>query len=781
MKRSVLLSTISLSTALISASARAADPPATAGYPEPVVQWGVQKDETCEDIAKAVYGSAKHAGLVLRYNRVDCTRGKKLTQGATLVLPASVTSLPTARLRSLNPDVKSRPSGGSWGPAAAGQPLSTNAGVNTLDSGRADIEFIDRTRVFLASNTLVIIYGTASQSSVSKTPPPSVEVQSGEVMAGLAALRGQTVEVSVKGGGRVSAESRETLVQRKGERTTVGVYDGKATVSSGGKSVNVPLNYGTRFTGSGAPSAPRPLPPAPAWEGATAPLVLAAHEGGSIRAEWAAVKDAKSYRVEIARDDTFRDLIAREEVGATVRSFRADKMSPGRYFVAVRAIDTDEYLGVAAKRTVDVVELDIGVKNAVFTGSEVVANPYAAIAFKTGFKTELAIDDGPFGPIPAVLDLTKRAPAKMRFRPQGAETPYDVTVRYTEVSAQVTATLAKGAKTADVEVTFRGLEGIDIPARVAPVLRTNDGKTVATSALVEKDGRWLASVAAPAEGASLRVDVLDGRGGILGTGNVTTPKAEAPAPVTPGPGEAHKVPRIGLSTEAWQPSPFTGVAFWSPTAPNAGSVAVQTQIGDAGAGFRMQGSASGGVGPIGVDAVFRSRMFGDVGGPAGDKLHDDGAWLGARWRAFRIGDAALEGGVAARFGFPVSSYGPGVRFEPALAVGSVRGAYSFLANIGARVRLDDGGTSTPDAQGFLLVGGTVSALDWLRFGATFDAHVLHFDAADAALRGGFSLQAEAGSFVYGALALRLTPWSDDGSAFTDGPFSAQLALGLRAQ
>ena len=142
MKRSVLLSTISLSTALISASARAADPPATAGYPEPVVQWGVQKDETCEDIAKAVYGSAKHAGLVLRYNSVDCTRGKKLTQGATLVLPASVTSLPTARLRSLNPDVKARPSGGSWSPAAAGQPLSTNAGVNTLENGRADIEFI---------------------------------------------------------------------------------------------------------------------------------------------------------------------------------------------------------------------------------------------------------------------------------------------------------------------------------------------------------------------------------------------------------------------------------------------------------------------------------------------------------------------------------------------------------------------------------------------------------------------------------------------------------------
>ncbi len=70
MKRSFLFWTTSLSAALISASGRAADPPATAGYPEPVVQWGVQKDETCEDIAKVMYGSAAHVPLIGRYNRV---------------------------------------------------------------------------------------------------------------------------------------------------------------------------------------------------------------------------------------------------------------------------------------------------------------------------------------------------------------------------------------------------------------------------------------------------------------------------------------------------------------------------------------------------------------------------------------------------------------------------------------------------------------------------------------------------------------------------------------
>src|SRR5262249_8502559 len=163
----------------------------------------------------------------------------------------------------------------------------------------------------------------------------------------------------------------------KGERNTVGVYDGKAKVSSGGKSVDVPLNYGTRFTGSAAPSAPRPLPPAPAWGATMSPFVIAQAEGGTIRAEWAEVTGAKSYRVEVARDEGFRDLVAREEVAASVRSFRAEKMPPGRYHVAVRAIDQEEYLGVAAKRAVDVVAIDLGANASAPSSSEVLVNPYA--------------------------------------------------------------------------------------------------------------------------------------------------------------------------------------------------------------------------------------------------------------------------------------------------------------------------------------------------------------------------------------------------------------------
>lgn len=64
-----------------------AEDSATPGYPERVVQWGVQRGETCEDIAAAMYGSPKHMNFLGRYNRINCQKGVSLTEGMTLVCP----------------------------------------------------------------------------------------------------------------------------------------------------------------------------------------------------------------------------------------------------------------------------------------------------------------------------------------------------------------------------------------------------------------------------------------------------------------------------------------------------------------------------------------------------------------------------------------------------------------------------------------------------------------------------------------------------------------------
>ncbi|MBL8741695.1 MAG: hypothetical protein JNK04_11395, partial [Myxococcales bacterium] len=121
-------------------------------YPEPVVQWGVQEGETCEDIAIAVYGSARHTPLLSRYNAIVCTRGAPLRRGMTLVLPARVTQVAPAQIGAMVPSVDARAPGGSWSSAFPGTQLVNNSSVQTQSSGRASIQFLDRSKIFLSEN-----------------------------------------------------------------------------------------------------------------------------------------------------------------------------------------------------------------------------------------------------------------------------------------------------------------------------------------------------------------------------------------------------------------------------------------------------------------------------------------------------------------------------------------------------------------------------------------------------------------------------------------------------
>jgi hypothetical protein len=756
---------------LLGARAVAASPP-TPGFPEPVVQWGVQKGETCEDIARALYGSPKWATLVQRYNHVACKSGVPLAEGTTLILPEKPTTLPDAKLRSMNPDVRARPGGGSWSPASPGMPLYSNYNVNTLDQGRADVEFIDRTRVFLAANTLVVIYGTASQTRVSKTPPASVEVESGEVKAGLAALRGDAVEVAVKGGGRVSAASRDTVVQRKGERTTVAVFDGKAGVENAGKKVEVPKNHGTRFVGASPPIPPRPLPPAPAWAGEGDDTVLAPGGVGTIAVSWNAVPVAVAYRFELARDPEFHDLVAREEVPASITSFRGEKLPVGTYYISVRAIDKEEYLGVAADtRAVRLVDARIESGTGRLSPKEVEVSPYGILKLGSSKELEMALDDGPFGPMLDAIDLRKRAPHSVKLRPVGGSSADVVTVRYTKVGAAIEPSPSADGRRLDVRVRLQGLDGVDIATRVAPSARARLAGGVRSIPLTAGAGGVLAG-SLDLTGAGelpdrVRLDVVDDRGAVLGTTEWTPvpPPADPSADAKP-----QRPPHIGAYVPVWQLSPSADVLWAAPTPPDGAAVSAGLARASGKWAFQGEVRASGSVGPVGLDAAMRSDTT-DGATASG------AAWLGARVRVLRLAGSSLEIAPALRVGFPIAAEGAPARLEPSLAIGGVAGRFTWLADIGGRARLtkDSGMTGTPPGQGFLIAGGTFDPVRWLRLHAAIDAHLVVRDGGTKNVLAGLGAGIEAGTVVYGGLGLHLAPWTDPGL----GPFTAQLALGFR--
>ncbi|WP_272828140.1 FecR domain-containing protein [Sorangium sp. Soce836] len=781
----------------------------TPGYPEAVIQWGVQRGETCDHIAEVLYGSSRHVGLIQRYNRVACGPGTALAEGLTLVLPAEVTSIPDAKIRSMHPDVRARAAAGAWAPAAPGMPLVANSSVNTLDEGRADIEFVDRTRVLLAPNTLVVIYGTASRTRVSKTPPAAVELADGEVKAALAALRGQSVDVATGGGGRVSASSRDTVVQRRGERTTVAVFDGKAGVSSGGVSVVVPKDHGTRFSDRAPPARPRPLPPPPEWTTAdVAPIALAPAGLGVLSASWKPAPGAAGYRVEVARDPELNDLVVREEVKPDVVSFRAEKMPAGAYFLRVRVIDREEYLGVGAVRRFHLVAARVsgGVAPA---AREITANPYGIVELTPSPALELSLDDGPFGPIPERIDLLQRAPRALRLRERGSaaaeRAPDAVTslpVRYTAVSAAIQAArvATAGGQALEARVALDGVAGVDVAQRVAPRIVAHLPGGVRSAALTggAQGGALTARIPLPPEAARpgeplrVRLDVADGRGGVLGTSDVELPAAPGPARAAVPPPPA--APVLGAYLPLLPVTAAADALWLGPTPPAV--VAVGAAAVRAGGGWVAAGQvrASGAIGPLGLDAALRSNPAGDGegGGSTG--------WLGARFRAVRLERSALELGPTLRLGVPLADGGPPVRVEPGVALGGAAGRLTWVVDAGLRIRAGRGGEgaadgeggtaggeggaagasgggapAAPPSQGFLLAGAAADAAPWLRLHGALDLHLVHRDDGANDVLGGLSAGAEAGGALFGALSVRVSPWREAG----EGPVTAQIAVGFR--
>lgn len=772
--------------------------PKTPGYPEQVVQWTVGEGETCGDIALALYGSSRHAALIERYSNIQCRGGSLvLKQGTTLVVPAEVTSLATAELRSVKPEVRTKPPGGGWEAAGPGAPLHQRYSVNTREDARADIRFLDRTRIFLSEKTLVVIYGTARQSQVARQREVVAELESGELQAGLAAISGRTTELGVAGGGRVSAASRDTVLRKNQakKRTTVSVFDGEARVTSAGKAVDVAKGHGSAFVDSQAPSAARPLPPPPAWDAATSPLVVLASRVGAaagvgvIRAAWLGIPDAVSYRVELATDSAFQDLVVREEVGADIKSFRAEKMPVGRYYLRVRAIDDEDFLGIASvQRSVNIVAVQGAGAGGLPGGSKLLVHRYRRIAFDVPAGVEVNVDGKGYGPAPKLIDFGLTTPKHLSFRGVGEQAQQTFDVEYVVPRAEAQIERMPDGRF-QISTTFPGIDPESVSARMQPRLRvlaaTQQGAALSSLPAPVDLAASAGSSAAPGGGAPsaitavytavlpalqadhLDVVVVDAQGRLLGD-------ARWDAGVTPG---SHRLkladPRIGASLALNALHPASSTRMWAPhRRASAGLTASLSPRHSAQLTARVQGSTGRGRLPeIGFDALVPSDDLSGEGRPV-----DTAAWLGTSAELWQPYAGWGSMGIAARIGLPTR--------EGAAGVGEVSAAYGrqhlkldWLFNLGVRAALGDA-PAGGDGSGFIAAQLGFQALDWARAYAALDVRLIVGDESvvpdGLAPRGGLALGLEAGGDLFANLAARVSAWDE-----LDDQLLVQLGAGYR--
>lgn len=714
----------------------------------------------------ALYGSADHANLLKRYNDVRCEVGAKLPAGKTLVVPEKATNLPDATLQTLSPEVRARLAGGNWSSASPGMPLHKNDTVNTLERARADILFTDRTRVVMGEHTLVVIYGTAAQSAIKPAQPSAVLLEEGELQAAISALRSKPASsVSVKGGGQVQSKSRDTVVRTKDKRTTVSVFDGSAHVTSGGGQVDVPVNHGTSFVEAQKPKPARPLPPAPDWAGDCSRGTLLAPSGaGVLNAQWLPVPKSKAYRVEVAHDANFQALIIREEVPPSITSFRAERMPAGTYFMRVRTIDDEDFLGLASTSlAAEIVAMSASASQASLQGRSLEVSPYAQIKFSHSESMWLALDNGPFMPVPGEIDFYALHPLVLRFRQaEGAdETRYAVRYRPVRVAAEV---VQHGAERS-LQVSFTNIAPDIVTGRLQPVARVISPVQRALS-LHPSDtaGTWQAALPA-SEVGGLTVEVLDAYGTRLAVTEVKRP----PKPASP-PAVATRW-ATGPCASLITSSPATSIGWWAPTScDTAYAIAQSTEVPGDDWNLRAAVRATTMLGPLGLEGATPSAAN------QKSRASDDTAWVGARFRAIGLRNG-WSLGPALRLGIPVSNTSPNERLEFGVATSWQGPRWSWISDMGGRAALhrDTDRFPAPDRQFFVLSGIEWAPREWLSSYFVLDTHGLRYQGDSAWKgRGGLTLGLESKDAFFVGWATRVSPWESSG-----GRFTMQLSVGLR--
>ncbi len=314
----------------------------TAAQQTETFEYTIKDGDTCAKISRKFFGPRRW-DVIHKYNPGMGPTPHTLIPGQTLTLPLPDASA-DAELTSVQRTVQSRePERANWRRARRGDDLYRGWRVNTLESSAAELTFRDTSVVQMRENTLVIIYGDTYETARRRTN--KAELERGELRSRLGELR-LAVETpsgtaDLEGGSSLVSVDRtgaSRLSHHEGAPAKLRTKDGKAAVS-------VKSGFGSKVAkGDAAPSAPKPLPPAPTWKTPRpAHYIGLASDGASVAAEWNGPAVAESYRVALAQNESGKDLLVSLTVPATVTRFEVHGLPAGTYFASVATVDGDAF------------------------------------------------------------------------------------------------------------------------------------------------------------------------------------------------------------------------------------------------------------------------------------------------------------------------------------------------------------------------------------------------------------------------------------------------------
>lgn len=254
--------------------------------------------------------------------------------------PAGKTPQAIAVLSTLRNEVKSRGAGSiAWQQAVVGMRLASRDAVQTSRQSGASIRFSGKDSIEMGENSLVILR-KVEQDPVRLTKRSTLLVIDGEFRGNLGGAEKQTFDFELgKSGARARIASggegggpAEFQINVNPDRTTtLSMYKGSADVAASGTTVRLEANTATTVLESGAASAPVALPSSPVLSSPANDAVFFYRSLPPIVSlAWNVLEGTDSYRIVLARDREFRDIVAREDL---VRpSFVHGNLKEGTYY-----------------------------------------------------------------------------------------------------------------------------------------------------------------------------------------------------------------------------------------------------------------------------------------------------------------------------------------------------------------------------------------------------------------------------------------------------------------